>query len=343
MERSRDKVRRFLADRRGMYASPEVLDALAASPTRRSLEFAATVLTMPGWRHVEKRVFENHSYRLEIGAECGGQMVQLLFKSRWSDEATALDIVKETPEENRSRQDDERARLIRGSVKRYVRLTTKFMPKALRWLMKTFEYEAKARARSRLAAAIVDEAVSATSGLRDVETRPLVGRTTTGDMDWSNVPPPVRHTRLYAWLSVHRMTADVKEEYLPVLAQCETTAEMRFLVALLKALPWKVSTAHRLTTPAVELRVQTGEGFDFAIRSRSSKIGQPFAVEIVRAQWAAGQVNASASLLAAQKSADGLGFKLDVVASIDAASRGAWWAKLVRDANKEFTTSVGEA
>jgi hypothetical protein len=318
----RARVQLWLAKNRGLYAKPEVLDALGRCPTRPALEFAATVLTVPGWRYVDSGYFENHAYRLTLSTQCGGHLVQMLFSSRSSDKAIALDVVSESSEENEVRRDDQRAHDIRQFSGRYVRLTVGNMSRAMRWLIRSFEAEAGQRAR-----------------FAELP-QPLVGRATTGDMDWAALPPPVREMRLRAWLEVHRMV--VKSDYLPVLAQCETTAEMRFLVPILQVLEWRIINDRRLATRSLELRVQwpIGDGkthFDFLIGTKSKHLVAPFAVEIIRPSW---QNGGSRSLLAAQQAAQEAGYRFEAVQSIDAARRGAWWCKLLQDAQHDSDTRV---
>src|SRR5213594_3606505 len=175
-EKARKRVEEWLAKRKGLYASPDVVAALIRCRSAPALEFAAAVLSVPGWRCLSTRHFENHTYRLELNAVCGGHSVQLLFSSRWGKEMVALDIVSETAQENALRRDDKRAQEIREAVGKYVRLTVGRMPKALRWLVQSLEAELSQR--------------------REQDVPPsLVGRATTGDLDWAVIPPPVRETR----------------------------------------------------------------------------------------------------------------------------------------------------
>src|SRR5262245_41839597 len=83
-DRERGRVHVWLAKVRGLYAVPEALNALAQCRSRATLELAATVLAIPGWRCVDDFYFENYRYRLEFNADCGGHVVDFLFSSRWN-------------------------------------------------------------------------------------------------------------------------------------------------------------------------------------------------------------------------------------------------------------------
>jgi hypothetical protein len=235
----------------------------------------------------------------------------LLFSSRGRDDSVAFDVVSETAAENAMRLDDARARAIRATGARYVRLTVGHMPKALRWLRNSLKKDLGRRTDAFLPPS-------------------LLGRVNRDDLDWASVPPPVREVRLQFWLEATRES--VPERFFPTLAQCETTAEMRFLVSILQQNPWQIVERGHLRHGRVDLHVHRtfGDGhFDFVIEHRTSKLFPPVAVEIVRASLSG---KGSAHLLEIQAAADASHYLFDAVRSADAAARGAWWARLIKDA-----------
>lgn len=307
---TKERVVHWLARRRGLYADPDVVAALGRCRTPQALEFATAVLSVRGWRQVDSDTFENHAYRLDIEPECGGYTVNLLFSSRRRREMVAFDIVSETQAENTQRLADARAEAIRASVTRYVRLTVGHMPKALRWLKTSFKTDLSRRREANLPAA-------------------LLGRVNREELDWTNVPPPVRETRLQFWLEAH--SEKLPEKYYPTLAQCETTAEMRFLTPVLQHLDWESIDRNRLRYQNMELKVHWGfEGghYDFLIEHRSSRLFRPVVVEVARPSL---QSRGSSLFAQVQAAADASQFHFEVVNSSEAAARGNWWSRLIKE------------
>ena len=177
----RRRLEEWLAMNGGLYAAPEVVDALTRCTSVPSLEFTLALLGMPGWRYVDGH-FENAAYRLYIDATVASHRVQLLLRSRWDKaKAVAIDVVSESKAESIERMDDARGADIRALVGQYIRLSVGNMPRALQWLSTSFRDEAAERSHHILEIG-------------------LIGRATTADLDWSAVPPSVRETRLRAWL-----------------------------------------------------------------------------------------------------------------------------------------------
>jgi hypothetical protein len=308
---TRSKVVTWLSRRRGLYADPDVLEALVESTSIPALELTTAVLSVRGWRRVDTRVFENRAYRVEISAECGGHRVDLLFSSRHGQEHVAFDVVSESAAENAHRMSDARAEAIRASGARYVRLTVGNMPKALQWLRDSLKKDLARRTDPFLPP-------------------PLLGRIHRDNLDWARVPPPVREVRLQFWLEAHR--ENVAERFFSSLAQCETIAEMRFLLPILQHVKWELVNRSHLRHKLVDLRIHKefdGGHFDFIVEHRTSKLFRPVVIEIARSK-STGQD--AAQLDHVQTAADSFHYLVDLVKSSDAAARGAWWARLLREA-----------
>jgi hypothetical protein len=168
----------------------------------------------------------------------------------------------------------------------------------------------------------------------------LVWRRLRDGFDLVGVKSAARTYRLRAWLAERNVS--LPPHMVPVLARCENHAEIRFLLPILREIPWKAQRSDRsmrgtpldrVVSGAVGVHIQFPVGLyrvDFLIGRLGSKTTPPTAIDIIRRREPH-ERDITAILEGTAAAARMAGYPYKAVADADCEKEGEWWADLLRE------------
>jgi hypothetical protein len=308
-----ERTQCWLAEIGGFFATFDVLSVLARCRRRYELEFIVSLLALPGWEYVRPDRFQNGRYRLSLFARVGDYVVDLLLRSGSHRTSFAIDLAPPSTIGDVLRVGFRpKANAIRDAVGHYI----------------VVAYEDAPRIADLLHRDLIADGLG-----REFHSPEHHGavlqRCIAHDVDWSDSSVPERQQRLRAWLHIQQATLGA--DLIPMLAQCETSAEMRFALPILRAVPWKVSGPRRVADPPVEVSFQEVVGSErvaFLLPPPSNPDRRPVAVDIERqngvtSRWCSDRRGAAAKAA---------GYRYRLIRSSDAPEAGRRWAAAFREA-----------
>ena len=334
------EVKDWLRRSKDLACTHEALQILMRCQKREDILFAAGFLMTRGWYCVKDQHFENQLYQLKPGAMVAGYRVDFLLSSRHHPErSTAFDLVDDSPQVASSPADMRRAGAIAATMP-YKPTPFSMISRVAHEVHTLLLAETKRYPRY----STTNYALLSDVGLMWVRLRD--GFTLAG------LSMRARIARLRGWLAEQEITLPL--HLLPILARCETHAEIKFLLPILRGVPWKAQRSDTSMPGTPIDRIMNGQQgvhiqfplgahrVDFLIGRPGSSTRRATAIDVVRTP-APHERDTTALYRENEAAARAAGYRYLAIRESDSEAEGRSWANILQDDVDDASNHRGSA